>query len=293
MKDQAEKLRLQMIESQSKLGKTIAVVSGKGGVGKSNFTTNFASLLAKSGKKVVIMDMDIGMGNVHILLGKSAKYSLKDYLDGNLALEDVIFEATEGVHYISGGSGMTSLMEWSVASFERLIHALETLQKHFDFVLFDMGAGIADWSLDLLTSIEEIIVISTAEPTSIMDAYSMMKYIHLKDEEKTFYLLCNRAFTVEEGVDTTKRLKLVMERFLEKDVVVLGSLPEDGVVRKAVRQHALFTTLYPDAQISITMQKIVDRFLNEQMQLPDEIHADIQTNKFLSKLKNIFSKGRE
>lgn len=290
MKDQAEKLRLKMLESQETLGRSIAVVSGKGGVGKSNFTTNFATLLAKSGKKVVILDMDIGMGNVHILIGKSAKYSLKDYLDGNLALEDVMFEAPGGVNYISGGSGMSSLMEWSGATFGRLILALETLQKDYDFVLFDMGAGIADWSLDLLTSVDEIIVISTAEPTSIMDAYSMMKYIHLKDGDKTFYLLCNRAFTVEEGLDTTKRLKMVMERFLEKDVIVLGSLPEDGVVRKAVRQQALFSTLYPDAPITKTLNKIVERFLN---QLTEEIHVEVPTNKFLSKLKTIFSKGRE
>lgn len=292
MKDQAEKLRQKMLESNAQIGRSIAVVSGKGGVGKSNFTTNFATLMAKSGKKVVILDMDIGMGNVHILVGKSSKYSLKDYLDGNLALEDVIFSTADGVDYISGGSGMSSLMDWSSTIFERLITALETLQKNYDFVLFDMGAGIVDWSLDLLTSLDEMIVISTAEPTSIMDAYSMMKFIHLKDESKTFYLLCNRAFTVEEGQDTTKRLKLAMERFLEKEVVILGSLPEDPVVRQAVRQQSLFTTLYPDAPISQTMQKIVQQFLTYQVEM-EEVHATEKPNKFLSKLKSIFSKGRE
>lgn len=293
MRDQAEKLRLKMLESQGisqNTGRSIAVVSGKGGVGKSNFTTNFASLLAKEGKKVVILDMDIGMGNVHILIGKIAKYSLKDFLDGSLTLEDVIYEGPGGVDYLSGGSGLTTLMDWSSTSFGRLIEALETFQKNYDFVLFDMGAGIADWSLDLLTSVDEIIVISTAEPTSIMDAYSMMKYIHLKDDQKKFYLLCNRAFTAEEGQDTTQRLKTVMERFLEKEVTVLGSLPEDGVVRQAVRQQSLFTTLYPDAPISKTMSKIVNRFLYHQT---EEIHATGTTNKFLSKLKSIFSKGRE
>ncbi|MEK4629532.1 MAG: MinD/ParA family protein [Solibacillus sp.] len=290
MRDQAEKLRLQMLESQGRLGKSIAVVSGKGGVGKSNFTTNFASLLAKSGKKVVILDMDIGMGNVHVLMGKTAKYSLKDYLDGHLVLEDVMLQGSDGVNYISGGSGMGTIMEWSDATFGRLTYALESLQKDYDFVLFDMGAGIADWSLDLLTSIDEIIVISTAEPTAIMDAYSMMKYIHLKDNEKTFYLLCNRAYTLEEGLDTTKRLKIVMERFLQKEVIILGSLPEDNVVRKAVRQQELFTTLYPDAPISKTMKKIVKNFMNEQM---EEIHSNVQSNKFISKLRSIFSKGRE
>lgn len=230
------------------------------------------------------------MGNVHVLMGKTAKYSLKDYLDGHLVLEDVMLQGSDGVNYISGGSGMGTIMEWSDATFGRLTYALESLQKDYDFVLFDMGAGIADWSLDLLTSIDEIIVISTAEPTAIMDAYSMMKYIHLKDNEKTFYLLCNRAYTLEEGLDTTKRLKIVMERFLQKEVIILGSLPEDNVVRKAVRQQELFTTLYPDAPISKTMKKIVKNFMNEQM---EEIHSNVQSNKFISKLRSIFSKGRE
>lgn len=292
MKDQAEKLRQKMLESDVKVGRSIAVVSGKGGVGKSNFTTNFASLLAKSGKRVVILDMDIGMGNVHILVGKSTKYSLKDYLDNHVSLEDVMFETQEGVSYISGGSGMSTLMDWSQAVFARLITAFETLQKNYDFVLFDMGAGVVDWSLDLLVSIDEIIVISTAEPTSIMDAYSMMKFIHLKDSTKKFYILCNRAFTIEEGQDTTKRLKTVMERFLEKEVSILGSLPEDPVVRQAVRQQSLFTTLYPEAPISKTLDKLVQQFLTEQTMI-EEVHAAVPSNKFLSKLKSIFSKGRE
>lgn len=292
MKDQAEKLRQKMLGTDVGIGRSIAVISGKGGVGKSNFTTNFATMLAKSGKKVVILDMDIGMGNVHILVGKSVKYSLKDYLDGNLALEDVMVTTSEGMNYISGGSGMSALMDWSPEVFGRLLTALDSLQREYDFVLFDMGAGIVDWSLDLLTSLDEMIVISTAEPTSIMDAYSMMKFIHLKDDSKTFYILCNRAFTIEEGQDTTKRLKTVMEHFLKKEVVVLGSLPEDPVVRQAVRQQSLFTTLYPDAPISRTMQKIVQQFLHYQVEM-EEVHAAEKSNKFISKLKSIFSKGRE
>ncbi|MEK3765007.1 MinD/ParA family protein [Solibacillus sp. FSL K6-4121] len=291
MKDQADKLRQKMLESEETIGRSIAVVSGKGGVGKSNFTTNFATLLAKTGKKVIILDMDIGMGNVHILVGNSVKYSLKDYLDGQMTLEDVMFKTEEGVSYISGGSGMSSLMDWSPAIFNRLITAFEALQKEYDFVFFDMGAGVVDWSLDLLTSIEEIIVISTAEPTSIMDAYSMMKFIHLKDPQKKFYLLCNRAFTLEEGIETTQRLKTVMMKFLEKDVHILGSLPEDPVVRQAVRQQSLFTTIYPDAPVSQTMGKLVQQFLTVETEMK-EVHASSQSSKFLSKLKSIFSRGR-
>lgn len=290
MRDQAEKLRMKMLESQGALGRSIAVVSGKGGVGKSNFTTNFAISLANQGKKVVIVDMDIGMANVHILIGQPSQYNLKDYLEGKSAFEDVVYAGPYNIHYVSGGSGLTSVVEWSEEMFEALIAGFEKLQKNFDFILFDMGAGATNWSLDLLKSIDEIIVISTAEPTSITDAYSMMKYIHLKDNEKTFYLLCNRVYSNEEGQDTLIRLKNTMRKFLSKDVFILGALPEDQVVRKAVIEQVPFSISYPKAPVTKSLTEIVNRFLNQQIK---EEYAPIASNTFLSKLKRIFSKGRD
>ena len=290
MRDQAEKLRMKMLESEGALGKSIAVISGKGGVGKSNFSTNFSTLLAKSGKKVVILDMDIGMGNIHILLGNSVQYSLNDYLEGNLSIREVMYEGPNNLQYISGGSGMSTILEWSEEMFNRLTEAFEYLQKSFDYILFDMGAGATNWSLDLLTLVDEIIVISTAEPTAIMDAYSMMKYIHLKDSEKQFYVLCNRAFSHEEGQDTLNRLSSAMHKFLSKEVTVLGSLPEDPVVRKAVREQIPFTIAYPDAPISKVMQLIVNKFIHHRA---EELHVQAEPKNFLSRLKSMFSKGRD
>ncbi len=290
MRDQAEKLRMQMLGIQAPIGRSIAVVSGKGGVGKSNFSINFASLLVKEGKKVVILDMDIGMGNIHILIGKTTQVSLMDYLEGNISLEDVMCEGPNGLQYISGGSGMTSIVEWSPSMFDKLIEAFQSLQKQFDYILFDMGAGATAWSLQLLTSVDEIIVISTTEPTSVMDAYSMMKYIYLKDSDKTFYLLCNRVFDRDEGDETLERLQSVMQRFLNKEVIKLGSLPEDPVVRKSVKEQVPFTTLYPDAPISRTMQHIVLRFIQQST---SEVHPVDVKKGFIGKLRSIFSKGRD
>lgn len=290
MRDQAEQLRIKMLQNEGALGKSIAVVSGKGGVGKSNFTTNFSSILAKLGKKVVVLDMDIGMGNVHILLGKTVQYNLKDYLDGFATIDEVTFEGSHNLNYISGGSGMSSLLEWDEHMFNKLIEAFEYLQKNYDYILFDMGAGATSWSLDLLTTIDEIIVISTAEPTAIMDAYSMMKYIHLKDKDKTFYVLCNRAFNREEGIDTVNRLSGAMKKFLLKEVVILGSLPEDSVVRKAVKEQVPFSVLFPQAPITKTLEEIVHKFINHQV---EEIHAQTASKGFLNKLRGMFLKGRD
>lgn len=290
MRDQAEKLRMKMLENEDALGRSIAIVSGKGGVGKSNFTMNFAALLAREGKKVAVLDMDIGMGNIHILMGKSVTASLKDYLDGDFSINEVMQEGPNGLQYISGGSGMSSLMEWSERMFNRLIEGFEHLQRTFDYILFDMGAGAAKWSLELLTAVDEIIVISTAEPTAIMDAYSMMKYIYLKDSEKPFSVLCNRAFTQEEGQETLNRLSSAMKKFLSKEVTILGSLPEDPIVRRAVREQVPFTLAYPEAPISKTMNRIVSTFIHQRH---EEIHAHSEAWGFLSKLKSIFSKGRD
>ena len=291
MRDQADKLRMrmQLLASQNSLGRSIAVVSGKGGVGKSNFSTNFAVNLTKLGKRVVVLDMDIGMGNVHILIGKTARYSLKDYLHGEVSLSETLYDGPNDLKYISGGSGMSTLMEWSDEMFDALISGFEELQKRFDYILFDMGAGASNWSLDLITSIDEIIVITNSEPTSMTDAYSMMKYIYLKDESKTLYLLCNRAFSKEEGQDTLLRLKLTMRKFLNKEIILLGSLPEDSVVRKAVREQVPFAIGYPESNISQALNTIVQKFVSRQF---EEAFIQGKQNMFLSKLKNIFSKGR-
>lgn len=288
MRDQAESLRMKM--QQKGLGKSIAVVSGKGGVGKSNFTTNFSNILATYDKKVIIVDMDIGMGNIHILLGKGSRNSLKDYLQGEASLEQVIFEGSNGLHYISGGTGLAGLLEWTELMFDRLIAAFESLQTTYDYILFDMGAGATNWSLDLLVAVDDIIVVATTEPTSITDAYSMMKYIHYKDREKNFYLLCNRVLTREEGTDTLNRLKQTMSRFLSKDVTILGSLPEDKLVRQAVKRQVPFSVLYPNAPITKTLKEITYRYMKGNIQ---EVVAPNPSNKFISKLRSIFSKGSD
>jgi flagellar biosynthesis protein FlhG len=169
--------------------------------------------------------------------------------------------------------------------FSRLIEAFEFLQKNFDYIVFDMGAGATSQTLELLVSVDDIIVITTAEPTSITDAYSMMKFIYYKDPDKKFFLLCNRAFSEEEGTDTTYRLKLAMSKFLSKEIIVLGSLPEDTVVRKAVKEQTPFSILFPQAEITKKLKLIVSRFSDLEIE-KDSIPIQ---SKFISRLKNLFS----
>ncbi len=287
MRDQAETLRLKMLKSQGELSKSIAVVSGKGGVGKSNFSTNFAYALLAKGKKVLIIDMDIGMGNIHILLGMTPNYSLKDYLLGTKEIDEVINEAPGGLSFISGGSGLDTVLEWSLDMFERLMQAFEHLQKMYDFILFDMGAGATQSSIELIIAVDEIIVISTTEPTSITDAYSMMKFICLQDSDKTFSIVSNRVSKGDDGNDAITRLQYAMRKFMGKETKILGFLPEDPAVHKAVLAQEPFLLLFPNAPISKRMMAITETFVS-----PSSAEEYKSGEGFLGKLRSIFAKGR-
>lgn len=287
MRDQAESLRLKMLESQREISRSIAIVSGKGGVGKSNFSTNFAYALVSKGKKVIIIDMDIGMGNIHILLGMTPRSSLKDYLVGGQGIEGVINTTPEGLDFISGGSGLDAVLDWSDNMFDRLITAFEQLQKEYDIILFDMGAGATRSAIELLVAIDEIIVISTTEPTSITDAYSMMKFICMRDRDKTFNIVGNRVSKNDDGNSAVTRLQFAMRKFMQKETTILGTLPEDPVVHKAVLRQKPYLLLYPSAPISKGMMEIVTRYLHKESETDRK-----ETLGFLGKLKSMFTKGR-
>ncbi|KXH79999.1 MinD/ParA family protein [Sporosarcina sp. HYO08] len=287
MYDQAENLRRQMQRSEAKIGRSIAVVSGKGGVGKSNFTINFAYALIEKGQKVLIFDMDIGMGNIHILLGESPAGSLQQYLEGMKELSDVIQQTKDGLAFISGGSGLETVMEWSESSFLRLIDAFSELQQAYDFILFDMGAGATTRVIELLVAVDEIIVLSTSEPTSITDAYSMMKFVCMKDLNKTFHLVGNRVTRGNDGQDAMVRLQYAMRKFLDKETNILGFLPEDPAVPAAVHVQRPYLFMYPNAPISKRIRAIAEVFTN--VETPE---SQTGSERFLHKLKMIFWKEK-
>lgn len=286
MNDQAETLRLRMLESEAEVSRSIAVVSGKGGVGKSNFSTNFAYALLSKGKKVIIIDMDIGMGNIHILLGMTPRSSLKDFLLETEGLNEVINRTSDGLDFISGGSGLDMVLDWSKEMFDRLITAFEELQKEYDVILFDMGAGATQNAIELLVSIDEIIVISTTEPTSITDAYSMMKFICMRDPDKTLNIVSNRV-SKNEGSEAVSRLQLAMRKFMLKETTILGILPEDPAVHMAVLRQKPYLLIYPNAPISREMVKLATVYLQKETGFEGKMETG-----FLGKLKSIFSKGR-
>lgn len=282
MKDQAEQLRRKMnkLDHPTSTTKTMAVVSGKGGVGKSNFSLNFAISLISRGHKVLLFDMDIGMGNIDILLGNSARYTIVDFFEEREALNNIISEGPAGLHYIAGGTGLERLLKLEGQLIEKFTEELTNLLEAYDYVIFDMGAGATQDTLKFILSVDEIIVVTTPEPTSITDAYAMMKHIHLQSKHIPFYMVVNRVQTEKDGEETFKRLRSVSRRFLDREIKALGFIPDDQAIRKAVISQTPFI-FNEKASASKALAKITDRY-------EEQLFKDIpKTNafRFVSKLK--------
>lgn len=279
MKDQAEGLRVKLNKFEIKENaKAIAVVSGKGGVGKSNFSLNFSISLAKRGYKVLLFDMDIGMGNLDILMGKSSERTIVDYLSGAVSLYDCMMDGPEGIKYIGGGSGLNQLVNMN--QLNTLAEELDRVFADFDFLIFDMGAGASEGSLKFLLSVHEIIVITTPEPTALMDAYAMMKYLHLLDPTLPFNLVVNRAHSKKEGMEAINRLTEVLKRFLNRESCWLGILPDDHSVQKAVSRQVPFLPYNPTSKASVALEDLVSRYIHQGVQMTKS-----KAPSFVSKLK--------
>lgn len=288
MNDQAAELRKRLSQAVGRQAKTVAVVSGKGGVGKSNISLNFAIELTNYGQKVLIFDMDIGMGNIHVLTGQTAERSIADFFEKGLSLKDLVYKDDQGVSYILGGSGLSQLIEWSGSHLNRWLHEVEGIQEQYDYLLFDMGAGATKEALNILMSVDDIIVVTTPEPTSITDAYSMMKYIDSHGGENAFYLLCNRADSEREGQEAVKRLQQAVRKFLRRESFELGVLPESTAVKKAVSAQSPFLAAYPNASVSRALQAAVSMYRKGWKDFPN--HSESKS--FITKLRHFFAKGR-
>ncbi|WP_216827969.1 MinD/ParA family protein [Alkalihalobacterium elongatum] len=286
MNDQAESLRRLMDNKNGMCDtKVISVISGKGGVGKSNFSINFSLGLSRAGFRVLLFDLDIGMANVDILMGMTSKYNIVDMIENELTIWDIIEKGPGNVSFISGGSGFSQLFKLSERKLERFVTQLETLKQHYDYIIFDMGAGISEDSLQFILSGNEAIMVTTPEPTSITDAYAMLKYINNQVITIKCSLIVNRTETEKEGKVTGENFQRVVKQFLQKEITYLGSIPNDNTVKKAVRSQLPFLLLDPKAKSSRAVELIVQEFIGEQR----EQKSNSDFNLFVQRIKSFFS----
>ena len=297
MHDQAEALRLLMRQeeketsdskpvsrsSEAKRTRILTVTSGKGGVGKSNFSLNFALQLQALGCRVLVFDADIGMANIDVLMGVSPPYSLYHLLKREKRIEEIICRSPLGIEFIAGGSGFNDLFTLSQEEVNYFTEQVLSLSGTVDYILFDTGAGLSKESFAFITAADEAIVVTTPEPTSITDAYAVMKMVHSKEPRVQFQLIVNRAADRIEGQQTGEKIRLVANRFLQLDIPVLGYIPDDPNVAKAVKKQVPFSVLYPDTPASKELKNLAKRY--HQSSVPQEsAEATAGVRKFLHRM---------
>ena len=264
MYDQAESLRNlvhQLRASQVRNTRVITVTSGKGGVGKSNFTLNFAISLQNLGYKVLVFDADIGLANIDVLMGMTPKYNLYHLLKREKTIWEIVQKGCRDVEFIAGGSGFHDLLQLSEEQLQYFIEQVETMNGRFDFILFDTGAGLSKETLQFIVSAQEAIIVTTPEPTAITDAYALIKMVHSLGHRVQFKLVVNRTANMREGVSTANKIVMVAKQFLDLSVQTLGFIPDDAHVQKAVRQQVPFVHAYPNCPAARAIQQLTDHFL--------------------------------
>ncbi|MGL5868047.1 MinD/ParA family protein [Clostridium chrysemydis] len=277
MLDQAESLR-RMVQRKVKI---VTITSGKGGVGKSNFVVNLGITLQKSGKKVLIFDADIGMGNDDVLMGVYPKYNIFHVIKG-MDMKDIIVKGPEGVSLVAAGSGINAIEDLKEEERRIFLNRLKDLEG-YDYILIDTGAGINRSVLAFIACSEEVIVVTTPEPTSMTDAYSLLKAVNHFELINEANIVVNMTLDSSEGKNTFEKMKNVVEKFLSLKVNYLGEIPEDLKLVQSVRSQKPFVLLHPKSKSSKALESISNKFVNE-----GKIGEETVKGLF-SKLFNIFS----
>lgn len=265
MIDQAKQLRDKVLQKKTKKERRqtriIAVTSGKGGVGKSNFALNFALSLVQQNKKVLIFDVDLGFANVDVLLGRSNKESIASMIEKDLSIWDIIEEGPNGLLFISGGTGFNDMFRLDETKMNKFFTELSTIQGTVDYIILDTGAGLSYENLRFILAADDVILVTTPEPTSITDAYSIVKMVHAKDQNVHMKLIINQCTSEKEGKQTADNFQKVTEQFLNKQIGTLGFIPSDVNVPNAVKKQVPFLLAFPNCHASQAMQNVTSEFL--------------------------------
>lgn len=292
MLDQADKLRKLVMESRevennevdsSRKPIIITVTSGKGGVGKSNFVVNAAICLRKMKKSVLIFDADMGMGNDDVLMGLLPKYSVYDIIFKKKDIEDVIVKGPFGVRLLPGGTAVPDFGEISSEQRKNFMKNLSKLEN-FDYIIMDTGAGIGKNVLQFISCCDKLIVIMTPEPTSLMDAYSLVKAVDHSKVKNSAGVVINRAATGDEAEDTFHRFNSAVNKFLDIELDYFGYLSDDKKVVRSVKNQIPFVIACPTSRAAKDMNSIINKAIAT---VPVGKHSSIKG--LFAKVFNIFS----
>ena len=266
--DQASKLRgmAKRMKNEGSAGPYIlAVTSGKGGVGKTNVVANLSCALGKLNQRVLVMDADVGLGNIDILLGLAPKYNIQHVLNGELRAADILVEGPAGVKILPASSGIQELAELTTDQKMGLAAELESVLSGMDVFLIDTGAGISSNVMYFNAMAHEVLIVVTPEPTSITDAYALMKVSSLKYSGKRFRILLNAVKNRQEAYQVFDRLSMVTQRFLNLSLDLFGYVPFDPNVTKAIRRQTAVLECYPQTPASRQFAQLATKIRDEAL----------------------------
>lgn len=264
--------------------RVISVTSGKGGVGKTNIVGNLAVAFSKLGKKVLIFDADLGLANIDIIFGVHPEFNIGHVISGEKELSEVIVDGPEGIRIIPAGSGVANLTSLTEGQQMHLLSEFEALNDMLDIFLIDTGAGISSNVIYFNMAAEECIVVATGEPTSITDAYAMMKVMFKQHHTKYFKLLVNMVRSEEDAKLVYQKLSQVADRFLNGILIeYLGFIPNDDMLKMAVLNRKTVMELHPASASSRKFKKIADTLLKG----PRRTDSDGNIKFFLKRLMDL------
>lgn len=272
--DQAEQLRniikAGTVNHNRPLARVITVTSGKGGVGKSNTAINLAIQFRKMGKRVIILDADFGLANIEIMFGTVPRHNLCDLIYQGKNIREIITWGPMEVGFISGGSGIAGLSNLSRDYLDYIIRNLAELDAIADIIIVDTGAGISDAVLEFLVASGEILLVTTPEPTSITDSYSLLKALNrhprFQSEVSRIKVIANKVDDQNEGQTLFNKLNAVVSRYLKLPITYLGAVPQDSQLSKAVMQQMPVSLQAPTAKSALAYEEIAAKLMNRELE---------------------------
>jgi flagellar biosynthesis protein FlhG len=254
--------------------RVIAVTGGKGGVGKTNISVNLGVAWAELGRRVMLLDADLGLANIDVVLGLHAEHNLSHVMSGERTLEEIMVTGPKGLKVIPGASGMQHMAELSPAEHAGLIHAFSEVANDVDILLIDTAAGISDLVVSFSRAAQEQIVVVCDEPASITDAYAIIKLLNREHGVSRFRILANMVKTVQEGRDLYNKMCRVTDQYLDVMLTYMGSVPYDEQLRKAVKSQKPVVEAYPRSRVSQAFKNLARKADN--WPVPTGVSGDLQ-----------------
>lgn len=299
MSDQAESLRKIVddlrirnqaavkVDMPLKRARVITVTSGKGGVGKTNISVNMAIAMSQLGLRVVILDVDFGLANIDVLFGIVPKYSLVDLIRDERSIFEVLADGPNNIKFLSGGSGVEELVRLDRNQLRKFVSSISLLDKLYDVILIDTGAGLNQNVMSFILAADEVVLVTTPEPTAMTDAYALVKMVAKRDKRKQIRLLVNKADSAREAEDVLSKLSAVSEKFLSLKLEKLGYILYDDAVTKAVRQQKPFLLGNARCVASKQLVKITELLVSSNPE--KEMDEPAGAKGFIQKLLSIFN----